>query len=212
MAKEKKIKELKDSSAEEKIKQAARKLFTQKGFDAVKTRDIAEEAGLNLALLNYYFRSKQKLFDMIVMENMQQFIQGIILKISQSDLAITEKIEQVVVAYIDMITANPYLPIFVMNQMHNVPSKLVEKMEPVVKPVRDNFIQQLEDAMKKGEIAKIHPFHFMANLVGLTIFPFIGKPLLQRVSGVNNEEFVALMQERKKLVPLWINATLNVKK
>jgi AcrR family transcriptional regulator len=212
MAKEKKIENIKDASAEEKIKQAARKLFTQKGFDAVKTRDIAEEAGLNLALLNYYFRSKQKLFDMIVMENMQQFIQGIIMKISQSNISVTEKIEQVVIAYIDMISANPYLPIFVMNQMQNVPSKLVEKMEPVMKPIRNNFIRELEEAADRGEIARIHPFHFMANLIGLTVFPFIGKPLLQRVSGATNEEFMALIEERKKLVPVWINAMLKVKK
>jgi AcrR family transcriptional regulator len=212
MAKEKKIENIKDASAEEKIKQAARKLFTQKGFDAVKTRDIAEEAGLNLALLNYYFRSKQKLFDMIVMENMQQFIQGIIMKISQSNISITEKIEQVVIAYIDMISANPYLPIFVMNQMQNVPSKLVEKMEPIMKPIRNNFIRELEEAADRGEIARIHPFHFMANLIGLTVFPFIGKPLLQRVSGATNEEFMALIEERKKLVPVWINAMLKVKK
>ncbi|HWB27437.1 MAG TPA: TetR/AcrR family transcriptional regulator [Chitinophagaceae bacterium] len=211
MAKEKTIKPVKDASAEEKIKEAARKLFTQKGYDAVKTRDIAEEAGINLALLNYYFRSKEKLFDMIVIENMQQFVQTIILKISESNISIAEKVEKVVIAYIDMITANPYLPMFVMNQLHNVPSELVAKMEPVIKPVRNNFLKQLEEAMERGEIAQIKPFHFMANLVGLTIFPFIGKPLLQRVSGVSDEEFKALMQERKKLVPIWIKAILAPK-
>jgi len=212
MAKAKKIKEIKDASAEEKIKQAARKLFTQKGFDAVKTRDIAEEAGLNLALLNYYFRSKQKLFDIIMVENLQQFIQGIIMKISQGNLTITQKVEQVVIAYIDMISANPYLPVFVMNQMHNVPSPLVDKLEPVIKPIRENFLSELDEAAKRGEINRIHPFHFVANLISLTVFPFIGKPMLQRVSGATNEEFLALIQERKKLVPIWINAILAVKK
>lgn len=209
MAKEKKIKDVKDASAEEKIKEAARKLFTQKGFDAVKTRDIAEEAGLNLALLNYYFRSKQKLFDLIMIENMQQFIQTIVLRISESNIGVAEKVEKVVVAYIDMLTANPYLPIFVMNQMHSTPAKLVEKMEPVLRTVSGNFIKQLEGAMERGEIKKIHPFHFLANLVGLTVFPFIGRPLIQKVSGTNNDEFAALMQDRKKLIPEWIKAMLK---
>jgi len=209
MAKEKKIKEAKDASAEEKIKEAARKLFTQKGFDAVKTRDIAEEAGLNLALLNYYFRSKQKLFDIIMIENMQQFIQTIVLRISASDINVAEKVEKVVIAYIDMITANPYLPVFVITQMQNTPSKLVDKIEPLIKPVRDNFIRQLNEAMERGEIKKIHPFHFIANLIGLTVFPFIGKPLIQRVSGTTNDEFLELMQERKKLIPAWIKAMLK---
>lgn len=209
MAKEKKIPAVKDASAEEKIKEAARKLFTQKGYDAVKTRDIAEEAGLNLALLNYYFRSKQKLFDLIMMENIQQFVQTIVLRISESNISITEKVEKVVEAYIDMISANPYLPVFVMNQMHNVPSKLVDKMEPLLKPVRENFMRQLEEAAKKGEIKPIHPFHFVANLMGLTVFPFIGKPLIQRVSGVSNDEFAKLVQERKKLIPIWIKTILE---
>ena len=73
MAKKKKID---DGSTEQKIKEAARKLFTEKGFDAVKTRDIAEEAGLNLALLNYYFRSKEKLFEIIMLENLGHFSRG----------------------------------------------------------------------------------------------------------------------------------------
>ncbi|HVX51120.1 MAG TPA: TetR family transcriptional regulator [Chitinophagaceae bacterium] len=204
-------KEAKDGSAEEKIKAAARKLFTQKGFDAVKTRDIAEEAGINLALLNYYFRSKQKLFDIIVMENLQQFVQTIILKISESNISMMEKVEKIVVAYIDLISANPYLPIFVMNQMHSVPSELVERMEPVIRPIRMNFLKQLQAAIDRGEINPIEPFNFIANLVGLTVFPFIGKPLLQRVTGVSNAEFAALMQERKKLVPVWIKAILEPK-
>ena len=71
MAKKEKLKT--DLSTEEKIKAAARKVFTQKGYSATRTRDIAEEAGLNLALLNYYFRSKEKLFELIMAEKMQQF-------------------------------------------------------------------------------------------------------------------------------------------
>jgi len=209
MAKQKTITEPKDASAEQKIKEAARKLFTQKGFDAVKTRDIAEEAGLNLALLNYYFRSKQKLFDLIMIENMQQFIQTIVLRISESDTGVAEKVEKVVIAYIDMLTEKPYLPIFVMNQMHSTPAKLLEKMGPVLTIVSGNFIKQLEEAMDRGEIKKIHPFHFIANLVGLTVFPFIGRPLIQRVSGTGNDEFMALMQERKKLIPGWIKSMLK---
>lgn len=65
----KQLKKKIDQTTEEKIKIAARKLFTRKGFAAVKTRDIAEEAGINLALLNYYFRSKEKLFKLIMEES-----------------------------------------------------------------------------------------------------------------------------------------------
>ncbi len=209
MATTKKIKAVKDSSAEEKIKEAARKLFTQKGFDAVKTRDIAEEAGINLALLNYYFRSKQKLFDIIMQENMEQFIQGIALKVGNPDTTMEEKIVKIVEAYIDRITANPHLPMFVLNELRGNPSKMLMKMDAVIAPMRANFMKQMEEAMKAGQLAPMHPFHFIANLVGLAVFPFVGRPLLQRVTGVNNSEFAALMEERKKLVPMWIRMMLT---
>ena len=66
-----------DHSTEDKIKDSSRKLFTQQGFAATKTRDIAKEAGINLALLNYYFRSKEKLFEIVMLENLGHFFQGI---------------------------------------------------------------------------------------------------------------------------------------
>ncbi len=206
----KKIKPAKDGSAEEKIKEAARKLFTQKGFAAVKTRDIAEAAGINLALLNYYFRSKQKLFDIIMMENLQQFIQGSVFKIiSDGELPFEEKIEKIVMSYIGMLTKNPDLPFFILNEMKSNPAQFGAKMETVLAPMRVSFLRELQQAADAGKMAPMHPFHFIANLIGLTVFPFIARPLLQRVTNVNNQEFAALIEERKKLVPQWMNSLLQ---
>src|SRR5579859_3339176 len=98
-----KTKKVKEASTEAKIKEAARKLFTQKGFAATRTRDIAEEAGINLALLNYYFRSKQKLFDLIMMENFRQFIGGMSANFVDESLSMEERIGKVVNAYIDFL-------------------------------------------------------------------------------------------------------------
>ena len=67
----------KDSSTEEKIKIAARHVFHIKGYAGTRTRDIAEEAGINLALLNYYFRSKEKLFEIVMMETLRDFLQSL---------------------------------------------------------------------------------------------------------------------------------------
>ncbi|MFI5152781.1 MAG: TetR/AcrR family transcriptional regulator [Chitinophagales bacterium] len=204
-------KKTKDISTEEKIKQAARKLFTQKGYAMVRTRDIAAEAGINLALLNYYFRSKEKLFDLIMIENLRQFLQGISVKVLDDRLNIEEKIERLVVDYIDFLLANPDLPFFILNEMRSNGSKIAIKMDAEIKPIRSNLIRQLQEAMKAGKIANLSPFHFMANLAGLTIFPFIGKPILQRVTHVNDDEFRAFMEERKRLVPQWIRAILKAK-
>src|SRR5579863_8490992 len=110
----KKSKPAKESSTEDRIKEAARKLFTQKGFAAIRTRDIAEEAGINLALLNYYFRSKQKLFDLVMMENFQEFIKGITVNFTDESLTFDQRIDKVVTAYIDMLTRVPDLPLFIL--------------------------------------------------------------------------------------------------
>ena len=77
----------------------------------------------------------------------------------------------------------------------------------LIKPNR----KELAEAAKAGRIAPIDPFHFMANLVGLTVFPFVGKPILQRVTKTNDRQFQAFMEERKKLVPIWIRAILQAK-
>src|ERR1700742_848899 len=90
-------------STEEKIKEAARKLFTQKGFAATRTRDIAEEAGINLALLNYYFRSKQKLFDLVMMENFRQFLQGMTVNFLDETLTMEQRVARIVSDYIDFL-------------------------------------------------------------------------------------------------------------
>ena len=83
-----------EDSAEKKILEAARKLFTEKGYDATKTRDIAEEAGINLALLNYYFRSKEKLFEIIMLENIGHFFQGVLVIVNDEKTTVQEKIEK----------------------------------------------------------------------------------------------------------------------
>lgn len=199
----------KEISTEAKIKEAARKLFTQKGFAATRTRDIAEEAGINLALLNYYFRSKQKLFDIIMFENFQQFMHGISVNVMNDQAGLHEKIETVIASYIDFLTQNPHLPLFILNELKNGPSRIAEKMDKEIQPVRTQLFQRLQEAAKEGKVQALNPFHFIANLVALAVFPFISRPILQRITKVTDEEFNAFMQERKTLVPLWISGMLQ---
>jgi AcrR family transcriptional regulator len=198
----------KEASTEEKIKEAARKLFTQKGFAATRTRDIAEEAGINLALLNYYFRSKQKLFDLIMMENFRQFIGGMSANFQDESLTMEERIGKVVNAYIDFLTDFPDLPLFILNEIRGNPSKIAAKISEEVGPARSQFFKQLLDAKKEGKTT-LDPFHFVANLVGLTVFPFVARPLLQRVTNVTDDQFRAHMEERRKLVPIWIGLIMK---
>ncbi|MBA3681604.1 MAG: TetR/AcrR family transcriptional regulator [Bacteroidetes bacterium] len=204
----KKINKQIDNSTEEKIKEAARKLFTKKGFAAVKTRDIAEEAGINLALLNYYFRSKEKLFDIIMAEAMQQFIQGVALIFNDEKTSVDQKLEGVVENYIDMLTHYPDLPFFVLNEIRTHPEKMAAKMEAIIQPARSTFFKQIHEMMIAKKKEPIHTLHLMANMMGLIVFPFIGAPLLKKINNVNDKQFIELMRERKKLIPIWIKGMI----
>ena len=210
MAKTKAVKEL-DHSTEEKIKLAARKLFTQKGYAATRTRDIAEESGINLALLNYYFRSKEKLFELIMKESMQQFIHGVAALFSDVNTPLDAKLEKLVSGYIDLLTENPDLPIFVLSELRSNPEKFSQNMLGESDQARATFVNQLQQIMKKGGMGELHVLHFIANMIGLTVFPFVGRPMLQKVGNVSHEQFNELMQERKKLIPMWLKAMMMAK-
>ncbi|MBL0310923.1 MAG: TetR/AcrR family transcriptional regulator [Bacteroidetes bacterium] len=204
MVKKKPIKKLADASTEERIKEAARKLFTQKGYEATRTREIAEEAGMNLALLNYYFRSKEKLFDIIMQENLQHFMKGVYIISHDETTTWQEKIEKLVAYYIDMLVVQPDIPLFVINEIRNNPEKFANMIHSKAHLMDSPFMKQLLAGIKKGEIIKVNPMHLMANIMGLTVFPFLSAPLLKLVGKMNQKQFTELMQERKKLVPIWL--------
>jgi AcrR family transcriptional regulator len=202
-----------DLSTEARIKAAAKKLFTQKGFDGVRTRDIAEEAGINLALLNYYFRNKQALFDIIMWENMQLFLGHILQYFKDNKDPLDVQLQFLAEKYIDMLTDNPNLPFFVLQNIQGLSDIDVSKSgHPMFKEIgkmRNAFLEKIQASMDAGEIKPIHPLHFLANLMGMLIFPFIAKNLLMsRIGNISNHEFEALMQERKKLIPIWIKNML----
>ncbi len=198
---------IEDHSTEEKIKQAARKIFTQKGYAAARTRDIAEEAGINLALLNYYFRSKEKLFDMVMGEQMQQFIRGMRGVFHNEDKTLIQKVTEMADNYIELLKANPDLPIFVLSEIRANPEKFAAKMNVKSVIANSHFMKQIAEETK----GKLHPIHFLMNIMGLVVFPFIASPLLKTIGNLKHSEFNNLMEERKKMIPIWIKAMLKAK-
>jgi AcrR family transcriptional regulator len=192
-----------DLSTEEKIKEAARKVFTQKGYAATRTRDIVQEAGINLALLNYYFRSKEKLFEIIMFEKVQQLF-GIILPIlNEPSTTLEVKLQKIASTYIDMLIQNPDLPLFVLSEIRNNPEQFGDKLQ-LTKVINESvLIKQLKE--KKPDL---NPLHFLFNILGLTIFPFIAKPVFGAAQTFNEEMFVSIVNERKKLIPIWLASML----
>jgi len=206
---EKNKKEVKNNSTEEKIKASARKMFHQKGFAGTRTRDIAEESGINLALLNYYFRSKEKLFQLIMSESLDEFFSSLHSVFNDPVTSFEEKIEAVVKNYVEKMTENPNIPLFILSELRNNPDQLIKKVNAKKVFLQSIFLAQLDDEIKANRINAIEPMHFIMNLLGMTVFPFVASPMMKSIGDIDQENFDTLMDERKKLIPMWIKAILK---
>lgn len=194
----------KDLSTEQKILAAAKKVFVRKGFAGARMQDIADEAGINKALLHYYFRKKDKLFEMIFAEAAERLFPRINL-IFESDLPLFEKIERFTSEYIDTIRENEFLPLFVLNEMHQDPNYLIRKIWPeTARPKPGKFLQQIQQEIARGNIREISPIQLLMHLVSLCIFPFVGKPMIQLNLGLDSFQFDSLMEQRKTEVSRFI--------
>lgn len=190
---------MKEQSTEEKIVQAAKEVFTEKGYAAARTQEIADRAGFNKGLLTYYFRGnvKEKLFKAIFEEAFLKMTARINI-IFESEGAFEHKIELVLDAYFDLLLENPNLPGFIVNELHTNTNAFVEEI--MQKPTRPNplpLIMQIMEEVAQGKIRPINPVHLILNVLSMTVFPFIARPLFQRMINVNDETFMDMMRQRK---------------
>jgi AcrR family transcriptional regulator len=198
-----------DTSTEDKIKQAAKDIFIKKGFAATKTRDIAEQAGINLALVNYYFRSKENLFKLIMMESLVGLVGNIKGILTNPDTKLEEKLEILTARYIDQILEQPDLPMFILSELRTNPEEFVKTMSNILKFKETVIFHQLIEEIGMLRLMQLNPIHILINLMSMIIFPFIGKPLLLKITEMEENYFNTLMEERKKLIPLWIMQMLK---
>ena len=188
-----------DKSTEQKILEAAKQVFMEKGLDGARMQDIADKAGINKALLHYYFRSKDRLFEMIFLEEARKFMPRVT-TIMLSELTLFEKIEKFVGQYIDTLSQNPLLPIFILNEMNRNPKEAIKKIFGNQRPPIEKVEEHVAKLVKKGVIHPIKGHELMINMVSLCIFPFLARPMIQWVTKTNDEEFVQMMEQRKKHV------------
>ena len=191
-------------STEDKILIAASKIFTEKGFSGTRTRDIAEESGINLALLNYYFRTKEKLFEQVMKVKIVLLFGQIIPIVTNEKTSLDEKIDLASVKYFDILTKNPNLPIFVLSEIQKKTSD-VKSILPFEKVLNNSYLMKQIKERKPD----VNPFHFLLNFLSMTVFPFLGKPILQSFDLMDDAEFQQFVEERKTMVPMWIKMMLN---
>ena len=196
----------KELSTEEKILISASKVFTEKGFSGTRTRDIAEEAGINLALLNYYFRSKEKLFEQVMKAKIVLLFGQILPIITDEKTTLEEKIDLTTEKYIDILSKNPNLPVFVISEIQKKNSELTS-----IIPIRKVFNNSSLIKQIKEKRADMNPLHFLVSFLGMTIFPFVAKPIFNAFQIIKDDEFQQFIEERRKLIPIWVKTLLELK-
>lgn len=193
----------KDQSTEQKILAAAKEVFIEKGMDGARMQDIADRAGINKALLHYYFRSKEKLFETVFVQQAAEFLPKVG-DIMLSEAPLFSKIEQFVDVYITKLIQNPYLPLFILNELNRQPQTFILKIWGERRPPVQMFVAQVMEEAKKGIIKPIDPRQLIVNMVSMCIFPFAGKPMIQWVTKMSEEDFKEFMEQRKTEVAKFI--------
>lgn len=201
-------------NTETKILSAAKEVFISKGFDGARMQEIADTAQINKALLHYYFRSKENLFKAVFEDTLMQ-IGPVILEFVTEPIPLEVKIWKFVDDYIEIINRNPKLPLFILNEIRVNPDRFLNYLH--INELLDVQIlqDQLNQESEKGNYSQVDVRHFMVNVISLTIFPFVGKPIMQQVMRIPDDEWEDFLEERKKIIPQtimnWIRFDQKVK-
>jgi AcrR family transcriptional regulator len=185
---------------EKTILHAAEQLFLNKGFALTSTTEIAEAAGCNQALIHYYFRTKEKLFEAVFEEKAKIFFSSVI-DITDNSVSFDEALRRTIEAHFDMIRANPQLPFFIVNELITNPGR-IESMKRIVGPrignVYSRVARWLGEEASKGCIRPVDPFDLIYTVVSLNVAAFLAAPIVRRVRAIEDSAFERYLDERRK--------------
>ena len=196
-------------TTEEKILLAAKKSFFEKGYDGAKMQDIANDAGINKAMLHYYFRSKELLYEKVNMS----FAKVIIPQINSlvdTELNIFQTIENFVEIYLEFLQKNPDLPSYFigeMNRNHDMFFKVLSEI--ATQPNFIAFAQKIYSAIEQKEIRPVNPIQLILNIISLCIFPYLAAPMLQYATQSDDTFIGEIIANRKKEITSFILQSLT---
>ncbi len=192
------------------ILNAAKEIFERKGMAAARMQEIADEAGINKAMLHYYYRSKQLLFE-AVFKSAFSMLAPQLNEIINADTSIFEKIRNFSSNYISFVIKHPYLPNFIIQELNRNPDFVKKLVAEKNFPNISKFKQQVNEKVADGIIKPIKAEQLFINIISLNIFPFIGALLLTGFINVNEEAYKQLMEERKTEVADFIINAIKLK-
>ena len=205
-----------DRETETRILDAARAVFMRRGTAGARMQEIAREAGVNQALLHYYFRSKERLSSAVF----QQFASRLFPALAQtlaSDLSIDAKIERILLLYLDNLSQQPFLPGYLISELHHHPERIEQILSGVTGTRPDVLLQplfarlqaQIDERVAAGEMRPIAAEQLIANLISLAAFPFAARPILSTIMRLDDERFAKFIETRKRELPAFVRAGLR---
>ena len=193
----------KSQDTEGQILNAAKSIFQKKGMDGARMQEIADEAGINKAMLHYYYRSKQLLFE-AVFNNAFSLLAPQLNKILNDDSSIEDKVKNFTSNYISFISKHPYLPNFIIQELNRNPKFFESIQQTKGFPTLEKFNKQVATEVEQEILKPIDGNQLFVNIISLNIFPFIATPLIKGFLKIGDDGFKQLMEERKVAVSEFI--------
>jgi AcrR family transcriptional regulator len=196
----------KQLETEEQIFEAACRVFQRKGYAGARMQEIADEADINKSMLHYYYRSKDKLFQKVFQQEMTRFF-PIIFGVMESEDPLDEKITQLIEAYYSFLQDNPHMVQFVIMEMNQNPDRFKSFIKEKGFRPPQSFLQQIQTEVENGTIEPVEPRQLVISILGLILFPFIARTMVQTVFDMDEKAYLDFLRERKGfLVDFILNA------
>lgn len=198
----------KKNNTENSILDAAELIFQRKGMDGARMQEIADQAGINKAMLHYYYKSKQVLFG-AVFKKAFSLLAPQLNAVLNDDSSIEIKIRNFANNYISFIIKHPYLPSFIIMELNKNPDFILKMKDSAGFPNLEKFKNQVEKEVETGVLKPISGEQLFINIISLCIFPFVATPLVKALVNVNDTEFKVLMEARKTEIADFIIAAIK---
>jgi AcrR family transcriptional regulator len=189
----------KTSSTEEKIKEAAKRVFITKGFSACTSREIAKEAGMNVALVNYYFRSKNQLFLIIYQTVMHDFMLSM-MEVFTTELSLKEKVSLLIDREYEFLTKHPEIPTFVMNEMARNKDSELQIHEALSSFADTGVFIEVANAQKKGEMRQVDMVSITMIIMANCQHPFMARLLTKQLHGMSDAQYDQQIVNHKEII------------
>jgi AcrR family transcriptional regulator len=200
-----------EKNTEQRIFEAACRVFQRYGHDGARMQEIADEADISKSMLHYYYRSKDQLFQKVYRQQMNRIL-PVMFDLWNADLPLDEKVKQIVDNFYSFLNENPRMPHFFIHEMNENPERFRVFIESLELETHDKFDRQIEQGIKQGSIDKIDPRQLPVSIVALTLFPFIARTMGKGVNGFSDAQYDQFLEERKEFLVDFILNGINYKK